>query len=249
MADGDYHVEQPRGAHTHTVIFLHGRDSYSREFADEFFESEASGPTEQPRKLRDLFPAIRWVFPSAPNLRSERFGIEMSQWFDIWSVENPAERPLLPMLGLRESITQILGVVEEEERLVPREKIFLGGISQGFAAVVMAYLSEMRGGFAGLIGLCSWMPPALRTPEGEGPDMLGELQATFGSGQEVRPAPVFVGHSKDDDVVPIKNGRELRDAISSYCPQTEWREYEKGGHWINEPQGVDDIVGFLKKNM
>ena len=249
MAHREYHVEQPRAAHTHTVIFLHGRDSDGREFADEFFESEASGPVEQPRKLRDLLPGIRWVFPSAAILRSERFGIEMSQWFDIWSVENPAERPDLQIPGLRQSITQILGVIEEEKKLVARDRIFLGGISQGFAAAIMTYVSEMPGGFAGLIGMCSWMPPALRTSEGEDSDILRELQETFGKGQVVRQTPIFLGHAKDDDIVPIKNGRELRDVLYPYCPWLEWREYENGGHWINEPQGVDDIVAFLNENM
>jgi hypothetical protein len=25
-----------------------------------------------------------------------------------------------------------------------------------------------------------------------------------------------------------------------------WREYADGGHWINEPQGIDDTVKFLQ---
>jgi len=28
-----------------------------------------------------------------------------------------------------------------------------------------------------------------------------------------------------------------------------WHEYEDGGHWINEPQGVDDFVNFLRQAM
>ena len=111
MAHREYHVEQPRAAHTHTVIFLHGRDSDGREFADEFFESEASGPVEQPRKLRDLLPGIRWVFPSAPILRSERFGIEMSQWFDIWSAK---WRRLLGILWYDGHTTQVVESLEPD---------------------------------------------------------------------------------------------------------------------------------------
>jgi hypothetical protein len=26
-------------------------------------------------------------------------------------------------------------------------------------------------------------------------------------------------------------------------------EYEDGGHWVNESQGIDDIVSFLKANL
>lgn len=29
----------------------------------------------------------------------------------------------------------------------------------------------------------------------------------------------------------------------------EWKTYEDGGHWIHEPQGVDDIVAFLTEKV
>jgi lysophospholipase-2 len=57
----------------------------------EFFECEATGP-ETDRTLPALFPTVRWVFPQAKFLHSERFHIEMSQWFDMWSVEDQQER-------------------------------------------------------------------------------------------------------------------------------------------------------------
>jgi lysophospholipase-2 len=77
--------------HTHTFIVLHGRDSTAQEFASEFFESEispsASDPTGSDRTLQALFPTVRWVFPQAGSLPAERFeGVEMSQWFDMWSL-------------------------------------------------------------------------------------------------------------------------------------------------------------------
>jgi lysophospholipase-2 len=78
-------------SHTHTVILLHGRDSEAQEFMAEFFECEATGP-ETDRTLPALFPTVRWVFPQAKFLHSERFHIEMSQWFDMWSVEDQQER-------------------------------------------------------------------------------------------------------------------------------------------------------------
>lgn len=232
----------PKAAHTQTVICLHGRDSDGREFADELSESEASAPANQPRTLPDLFPGIRWVFPSAPTLRSERFGTDMSQWFDMWSVENPVERSELQYPGLRQSIEQILGVIKEEEILVPRERIFLAGISQGFATAIAVFFAAAPTRFAGLIGLCSWMPAALRAED------LQSFEHTSGGSKSSRSTPVFLGHCIDDDVVPIENGRDLRDALRSRRLQVEWREYEDGGHWVNEPQGVDDIARFIKSH-
>jgi hypothetical protein len=43
----------------------------------------------------------------------------MSQWFDMWSVEEPDIRPELQTEGLRESITVIVALVEEEVKRVP----------------------------------------------------------------------------------------------------------------------------------
>lgn len=120
----------PTTGHTHTIILLHGRDSEAEEFASEFFECEATG-TEQ--TLPNLFPTVRWVFPQANSLHSGRFGIEMSQWFDMWSVEDQQELAELQVPGLRSSVNRIAELIKQEELLIPRKNIFLGGISQGFA--------------------------------------------------------------------------------------------------------------------
>jgi hypothetical protein len=78
----------PAAAYRHTVIFLHGRDSTAQEFMEELFESQASDNLNLPQS----FPGIRWVFPTAPMITSSRFGCEMSQWFDMYSTEDPHEQ-------------------------------------------------------------------------------------------------------------------------------------------------------------
>ncbi|KAI0439841.1 lysophospholipase II [Xylaria telfairii] len=237
MASEITYIVGPKAEHTHTVIFLHDCDSDCEEFASEFFVSEAS----EPGTLKDISPHIRWVFPSAPILMSARFGIHLSQWFDMWSLDNPMERPELQYHGLHQSINRILGVIRKEEELVPRDKIFLAGISQGFATTIATFLADASKGFAGLIGLCGWMPALLNDGrEGfKGPENSKVVDST----------PIFLGHSADDDIVPIENGRELRDILQSRGFEVEWREYNEGGHWVNEPQGVDDMVQFLSKHM
>ncbi|KAG8162393.1 hypothetical protein KVR01_008158 [Diaporthe batatas] len=244
------HVVDPLDGHphTHSIIFLHGRDSINNEFADELFESEASEPAGQPRTLRDLFPTIRWVFPAAPTLHSARFDTDMSQWFDIWSVEEPAKEGHIQHEGLRTSAAAVLDVVRGEEARVQggRQRIFVAGISQGFATVVAAsLLAAMDGqeGFAGLVGLSSWMPlgtkdELVRVLAGDGTAVLDSMPNT----------PVFLGHSKDDEIVPVQNGRALRDILNAH-QEVEWHEYEDGGHWVNEPQGIDDIADFLRRHM
>ncbi|KAI0452037.1 lysophospholipase II [Xylaria acuta] len=229
MTSDTTYIIEPKAAHTHTIIFLHGRDSNCKEFADELLESEASESVDQPQTLQGLFPNIRWVFPTAPALPSKRFGTDMSQWFDMWSVENPAERPELQHPGLHQSIEKILGVIKKEEMLVPRERIFF---------------ADTPGGFAGSIGLCSWMPASSRAEDDQRSGDTANIENLARYAQHLRPivmesirsTPVFLSHSVDDNVVPIKNGRELRDILQSRRLQVEWREYEDGGHWVNEPQ-------------
>lgn len=259
-----HHIVNPRqGAqHSHTIIFLHGRDSLNAEFASELFESEASQPSGQPRTLLDLLPTVRWVFPAAPVLRSTRFDTDMSQWFDMWSVENPDERSEVQLEGLRNSVSALMRTIQDEAAHVPRQKIFLAGISQGFATAIAALLADdddTRPSLAGVIGLSSWMPLGGMLTCGDGKTQMAQLYRGSDRGRgppaarpdEVKPIPVFLCHSSDDDVVPVQHGRALRDTLNRLPGEVdvEWHEYEDGGHWINEPQGVDDLVSFIKRHM
>lgn len=298
---------KPNHPHTHTIILLHGRDSTASEFAAELFESEASpshlNTTYQDLTLPSLLLSIKWVFPSAPLLYSARFDTTLSQWFDIWSVEKPGEKPDIQVEGLRSSISALEGIIRVEEELISggRGRIFLGGISQGFATVLGAVLGFEMGGsgerFAGLIGLCSWLPfageleevfsektngareilEALREVycpreigggDSEGIRQVGDLErggkGDIDTGEAVKAVgvlleaqdifksmPIFIGHCEDDEVVPIENGERIYRVLGECLGFTavDFVKYKDGGHWVNEPKGVDDIVAFVRENM
>ncbi|KAK0705458.1 Alpha/Beta hydrolase protein [Lasiosphaeris hirsuta] len=254
------HVVGPAAGHphTHTVILLHGRDSKAEEFASEFFESEATEGIEAGRTLPALFPAVRWVFPQAKPLRSERFDADISQWFDMWAVETPQERNELQVPGLKSSIDLVAQVINDEEVLVPRGRIILGGISQGFATSLALLFADSKGGFSGLCGFCSWLPLADRATsvicEEDPQESLAAMQRLYGE-QRSSPSPqlistsILLEHSQDDSVVPIENGTRMRDILGQLGFSVEWHGYEDGGHWVNEPQGVDDFVNFLRRVM
>ncbi|KAI1458102.1 phospholipase/carboxylesterase [Annulohypoxylon moriforme] len=236
-------IEPQEGwAHTHTVILLHGKGSNGQEFSTEFFECKTSVPVGQPRTLRDLFPTIRWVFPSAPLIHSEINNCNESQWFDIWSVAQPNDKPEIQINGLKESIESIIDLVLQEEEDVPRRNIFLGGISQGFATAFSTFLFGEKD-YAGLIGLCGWAPSAALALLG------GELDGVPDS-EERDETPVFLAHSKNDPIVPLEQGRRLCSILWRRADTVvDFHEYPDGGHWINEPTGVNDIVEFLENNM
>ncbi|KAI9051338.1 hypothetical protein LZ554_004385 [Drepanopeziza brunnea f. sp. 'monogermtubi'] len=148
-------IVQPTGGgkHTHTVIFLHGREDFGSDLAQYFFDSKSSDG----RSLAEVFPTIKWVFPTAALRYSAQRDFEfssssfaealkgegiISQWFDIWSLQTPEEKPELMLPGLQESTAQIRGIIAEEAQMVSREKIVLGGISQGCAASILALLAS-----------------------------------------------------------------------------------------------------------
>ncbi|OTB15745.1 hypothetical protein K445DRAFT_375643 [Daldinia sp. EC12] len=232
-----------RHDHTHTIILLHGRGSNCDEFSNEFFESEAPAPVDRLRTLPDLFPTIRWVFPSSPVIYSERFGCMESQWFDMWSTEEPNARPEIQVTGLIQSMEIVSTVLKEEETRISRDKIFLGGISQGFATAYCAYeMGEKE--YAGLIGFSSWAPlPVLALMQEHHVKASNEVS-------ERQPNFVFLAHCRDDTVIAVEEGRKFSDFLKGRAGTiVEFHEYEDGGHWINEPQGVDDIVAFLRRTI
>ncbi|PQE16315.1 phospholipase carboxylesterase protein [Rutstroemia sp. NJR-2017a WRK4] len=259
----DIHVVAPKETHRYTMIFFHGRDDDPAQFRESVLESETSAPK---RELPDLFPSMKWVFPASRTRESVRFKETMVQWFDMWSVENPSEREEIQKEGLRESVSAILALIHQEAKMVPLERIFLGGISQGCATAILALLcGGMKLG--GFVGLCSWMPLRAKIMDIASKQQHGrsslptskrlrelldiERQDPEGNDNNALDTPIFLSHSVNDEVVMVQNGRLLRDCLETLGMKVTWREYEDGGHWIYEPEdenirnGIDDIKEFV----
>lgn len=251
----------PRGGHTHThtIILLHGRDSNASEFAKDFLESQASDD----RTFPEIFPGIKWVFPTSKIRKSERFqGINMSQWFDMWTTEAPEEREELQVEGLNDSVSSILDLVRVEAAYVEPHCIFLGGISQGCAtAIHVLFQLKNEQHLGGFIGLCSWLPFEQRVSEIIAAQSNTAL-ALQGIRELLQPSvegtqnfvsktpiqtPVFLAHSRGDPIIHIKNGEKLCRALNGLEMSVEWHPYDNEEHWLTEPQGVDDIVAFLNR--
>lgn len=152
--------------HSHTFIFLHGREDFGEYMAEDFLGCKLSDS----QTLAQIFPSMKWVFPTAKlrllTRRQHEFGsfaeknqelAIISQWFDVWDIGMPSEKQELMKSGLMESIADILEIIKEEAKIVPMENIILGGISQGCATAILLLVSSgiKLGGF---VGLCSWLP-------------------------------------------------------------------------------------------
>ncbi|KAH7114491.1 Alpha/Beta hydrolase protein [Dendryphion nanum] len=251
-------IVEPTSEHTHTIILLHGRGSNGAEFQSEFFESQASDG----RFLTDIFPSVKWYFPSS-SIRHPDADEEPSQWFDIVSVQHPHEEQATQIQGLKQTIAIILNRIREEAALIGgMDKIILGGISQGCAAAI---LTLACGGFqiGGFIGISSWLPfreEIARACGGSGGHRVQNIRkilsldrcADIGMSQETNPnaaflTPVLLEHAEDDEVVFLEHGRNLCGGLIKWGMNVEWKCYEDGGHWVNEPQGIDDMAEFLQR--
>lgn len=151
--------------HTHTIIFLHGREDFGSDLAQYFFDLK----TSDGRSLAEIYPSVRWVFPAAKLRYSTQRDFEfsnssfaealkgeevISQWLDVWDLSKPEEREELMVPGLRESILQILEIIMEEAKEIPLNRINFGGISQGCVTAILTLLSSGIN-VGGFIGWCS----------------------------------------------------------------------------------------------
>lgn len=241
----------PTIEHSHTIILLHGRDSKATEFSAELFESEALNGYTLPQAL----PSYKWIFPSAKPRYSKRFDCDLTQWFDIWSLEEPTQHEELQVDGLAENAAWLLRIISNELAVVPPERIVLGGISQGCVTAIHTLLlhSLSLGGF---VGLCGWSPSWNNIAKYSAAPSLSEYDSqrpltisySHTSKSLSRPStPVYLGHCRDDTVISIRLGQELSAALKKEGLIVQWKEYEEGGHWVNEPGGIDDILSFLQE--
>ncbi|KAA8625843.1 esterase [Pyrenophora tritici-repentis] len=246
------HIIPPTISHKHTVIFLHGRGSDAETFASEVFESQDSSS----RFFTDIFPSVKWIFPRAPfrfpqkddndddmpvSTAEERIDEEEketgeTQWFDMATPQHPQQDPERQKPGLWQSVDLVLKILRHEIEIVGMQNVVLAGISQGCATGIFSLLaSGMQVG--GFVGLCGWLPLA---------EELNSVMHVPGRAQAVTKTPVLLQHCKDDQVVPVENGEDLRMRLEEMRIQVKFDCFDHGGHWLNEPEGMDGIVRFLQ---
>ena len=235
--------------HTHTVILLHGRGSTVAEFVSGL---EATTDPED-RNLFQLLPTIRWVFPQSEMRTTARPPVEcIPQWYDNWNISQ--QRPELQIMGLRESVASLRAIAKREaDRLGGRwERVVIGGYSQGASAAAHTLLNLSADGegeqrLGGLMVFGSVMAfPGKSLAETRA---VLELDGVPSGDEVVRNAPVLWQHCLDDKNVKVKYGRELRDSFRGFGSQLTAKEYRKGGHWLNSPEGVGDVVTWLKEHV
>ncbi|KAF5000639.1 hypothetical protein FDECE_11176 [Fusarium decemcellulare] len=265
------YVVEPREPHTYTFILLHGLGSNGEKFGAEFLDT---GLTSSGRKLTELFPGARFVFPTSKRRRSTAFGRSMlTQWFDIVRLEDPSYRKERQLDGLVESAREIREILAAELQKVQPQNLILGGLSQGCAMslAVLLSLEHSVGGFVGMSGYLTYQSD-LETAIKDEIDDDNPFEDLEGSNEQTSAVkaqalqrdllslhfldhpsqdttafktPVFLGHGKEDDKVPYKLGEGAARLIRDAGYQVEWKCYENQGHWYKIPNQIDDICQFM----
>ncbi|KAJ6780381.1 hypothetical protein PWT90_03525 [Aphanocladium album] len=235
------------GCHTHTFVFLHGRGDNTANFIsalDHFRDSRG-------RSLPDVFPTFKWVFPQAPMRKCASIPETWPQWFDVWDPRDFSSREELQLEGLREVIPEIRRILHDEAtELGGRwDRLILAGISMGAATSVHTLFNlsvpTPEGRLGAFLGFCCRCPFAGRSLEG-----MREVVGVAGApshNKVLTNTPMLQQHCVDDPLVPVANGRGLRDVLTSFGANVTWKEYPNGGHWFNSPAGADDVVAFLQQ--
>ena len=200
------------------IIVLHGLGADGNDFV----------PIAQELDLRPV-GAVRFVFPHAP-IRPVTIngGSRMRAWYDLLGMDltRKEDEP-----GLRASLAEVQALIDREvERGIAAERIVLMGFSQGCAMTLLAGLRAPQR-LAGLIGLSGYLPLAASTAAERS--------------EANRHTPIFMGHGRQDPIVPHAGGVASRDALKTLGYEIEWHDYPME-HSVC-PEEIADLNRWLLK--
>ena len=161
---------------------------------------------------------------------------------DILTLTNPSRRTEDPHSRGQDqkaefdaAVSYVQSIIIAQATSTGLEQVFIGGISQGCAVAVQAFLKHANE-LAGFIGVSGWLPsPELLLPVNENPSPLT--------------TSIFVAHCRDDETIGIEYGRQLRNELGhrTMDPWKIWyEEHDQGGHWLNETVGVNSLCSFIR---
>ena len=188
----------PAADATATLIVLHGLGADGTDFI----------PMCDALDLAGVGP-VRCVMPRAPERPvTLNGGHVMRAWYDILGADLQRRED---EAGLRDAVKQVHALIDRERaRGVAANRIVLAGFSQGCAVTLLAGLRYPER-LAGLAGLSGYLPLA---------DTTAAERHAANHG-----LPIFLGHGRNDSMVPMARGIASRDALSALGYGVEWHDY------------------------
>ncbi len=180
---------------------------------------------------------VRFMFPVAPLTLDQGLFDGRAWWMldlDLLAMQTAQGRrrdiDAVPdgLTAARERMLAMLDDFDRHEGL-PRDRVFIGGFSQGAMLACDTVLQSPRA-FAGLIILSGSI---IARPEWE-----ARWPARKG-------LPVFQSHGTDDPILPHDTAIQLKDSLLAHGLPVTWHEF-RGGHEIPFPV-LEQLGRFLTK--
>jgi phospholipase/carboxylesterase len=176
-------------------------------------------------------PDIRFVFPHAP-VRPVTIngGMAMRAWYDIVSLTTSRDRD---QRGIADSIEQAAALVRRErDRGIEAGRIVVAGFSQG-GAIALQLVLRYPERLAGLVALSTYL--------------LFDDRLEQAANEANRGLPVFLGHGRQDPMVPCRLGEMAAERLRAMGYAVEWHSYPMP-HAVC-PDEVDDLAAWLRDRL
>ena len=217
--------------HTSTCFILHG------------LGDSGNGWAQVAQMLSRKFPMTKFILPHAPK-RSVTLnrGYSMPAWYDIMELKGDARQD---KDGILQSSQDILELVAQEERNgIPRNKIVIGGFSQGGAIALTTGLlfksiekrdsTDLTTKFAGIMALSTYLP----------------IKDHFMEYKNEIPVdtPIYMSHGTEDQVISFDWADKSKNVLKRElkCEDVKFDTVPRLGHSINE-KVIESMAKFLKK--
>lgn len=202
----------------HVVIWLHGLGADGHDFI----------PIVPHLKAAQVRP-VRFVFPHAP-IRpvTVNGGMSMRAWYDILGVSIDRDQDEAGILASIEAVSRLIH--KQIQDGFSADRIVLAGFSQGGAIALRVGLAQ-RAPLAGVIALSCYLLQA---------DALETWSSPASKG-----VPIFMGHGRQDPVVPMALGRAAAERLGAAGYDVEWQDYPMP-HSVS-PEEIQAIDRWLEQ--
>ena len=190
-------VIEPLERHKASIIWLHGLGADGHDF--EPIASELYLPSRL---------GIRFIFPHAPIRQiTINNNMKMRAWYDIKSSNLREMEDLESIIASSDLIHNYINA--EIKKGIGSDKIIVAGFSQGGAIALysgLRYSSKL----AGILALSSYLP------------LPKNLEKEASEHKEI---PIVMAHGKDDNIIPIEQGRSSYQTLIKNGYKVAWNEY------------------------
>lgn len=199
-----------------TLIWMHGLGADHNDFA------------ALPNEIYSRSGLVcRAVLPNAPlcNL-PHLMNRPIRAWYDIHF--DSAKEDDKGLIASAKRINDLIDYLEEHG--IARDRIILGGFSQGAALALYTGLRQEKP-LAGIVAFSGYLPLATRT--------YNEMT------EAGLKTPILMTHGTYDDIIPISMAERGADLLSQYHPHVYWKKFPMAHEVCNDE--LDHLTQFLMR--